>query len=452
MFVRTTKEEKFCVFFAFFTLMIPLSSCWNSSDAQAIRKNGVLSGNYDRLVRPSQITNVSVAFNLLTINDLDIKNQIFSTTGWIEANWNDHRLSWDPTTYNNITDVFADESEVWRPVFFIDNSVSDLSIISDAKLLYRVTHTGEVEWEQPRMFNTHCRVDITFYPFDTQLCHIKLTSWGYTTDEIELQPAYSEILTEDLEPNGEWNLLKTSVKKNELTELRSDGVMTKHWEVIFSIVTKRRTSYYVTGILLPVFLLSYLNTLVFVLPVESGEKIGFILTVLLSLAVLLTIITDKIPSTSIEVSILSVYLAITLCFSVVSCILSVFVMSVSFQDTTKPLPQWGEKIATNSFFPLSCLKKCSNCVLSNRNRTSCDNVTTRSEKNVNDCGDISLNDDGYSPKKDAKSELTWTELAKKLDRLFFYVTFVLITLETIAFLLILMIGGSLNSQQLVSSL
>ena len=148
----------------------------------------------------------------------------------------------------------------------------------------------------------------------------------------------------------------------------------------------------------------------------------------------------------------AVYLAITLCFSVVSCILSVFVMSVSFQDTTKPLPQWGEKIATNSFFPLSCLKKCSNCVLSNRNRTSCDNVTTRSEKNVNDCGDISLNDDGYSPKKDAKSELTWTELAKKLDRLFFYVTFVLITLETIAFLLILMIGGSLNSQQLVSSL
>lgn len=87
-------------------------------------------------------------------------------------------------------------------------------------------------------------------------------------------------------PNGEWNLLKTSVKKNELTELRSDGIMTKHWEVIFSIVTKRRTSYYVTGILLPVFLLSYLNTLVFVLPVESGEKVPgltYIYTMLLYL-------------------------------------------------------------------------------------------------------------------------------------------------------------------------
>ena len=93
MFVCTTKEEKFCVFFAFFTLMIPLSSCWNSSDAQAIRKNGVLSGNYDRLVRPSQITNVSVAFNLLTINDLvryriKIWPHFFSINDLVRYDWN----------------------------------------------------------------------------------------------------------------------------------------------------------------------------------------------------------------------------------------------------------------------------------------------------------------------------------------------------------------------------
>lgn len=36
--------------------------------------------------------------------------------------WEDYRLAWDVTKYPDITDVFADESEVWRPVFFIDNS------------------------------------------------------------------------------------------------------------------------------------------------------------------------------------------------------------------------------------------------------------------------------------------------------------------------------------------
>lgn len=49
------------------------------------------------------------------------------------------------------------------------------------------------------MFTTHCSVDITFYPFDTQLCEIKLTSWGYSTDEIELHPAQTVILADDLE-------------------------------------------------------------------------------------------------------------------------------------------------------------------------------------------------------------------------------------------------------------
>ena len=47
-------------------------------------------------------------------------------------------------------------------------------------------------------------------------------------------------------------------------------------------------------------------------------QIGFILTVLLSLAVLLTIITDKIPSTSIEVSFLCEWLDISFISGVLS--------------------------------------------------------------------------------------------------------------------------------------
>ncbi|XP_062602771.1 neuronal acetylcholine receptor subunit alpha-7-like [Saccostrea cucullata] len=429
-------------------IWISLSMSWNSDDVQTIRKNGVLSSGYDRLVRPSQITNVSVALNLITINFMDIKNQVLSTTGWIEASWEDHRLVWDVSKYPNITDIFADESEVWRPVFFVDNSVSDLSIISDSNLLYRVTHTGEVEWEQPRMFTTHCNVDITFYPFDTQLCEIELTSWGYTTDEIELLPANSEILTESLEPNGEWNLLHTNVKKTQLTELRVDGVMTKHWEIVFTLVLQRRTAYYVTGILLPVFLLSYLNTIVFLLPVESGEKIGFILTVLLSLAVLLTIITDKIPSTSIHVSIISVYLAITLCFSVVSCILSVLVMSVNFQDDSKPLPKWIEKLIRNDLFPFDCLKKCSNCLKTSRNKT-CNRDAGIPEVNTT-VEDVDVTGKGDSNSIKKPERFSWNDAARKLDVLFFYVTLVLITLETIVFIVVLMIGGTASAQRLVS--
>lgn len=50
------------------SITTPLSWTWSSSDVQTVRKSTILSSSYDRLVRPSQITNVSVALNLLTIN------------------------------------------------------------------------------------------------------------------------------------------------------------------------------------------------------------------------------------------------------------------------------------------------------------------------------------------------------------------------------------------------
>lgn len=43
-----------------------------------------------------------------------------------------------------------------------------------------------------------------------------------------------------------------------------------------------------------------LGTMVFVLPVESGEKNGFSLTILLSMSVVMTILSDHIPPISTQ--------------------------------------------------------------------------------------------------------------------------------------------------------
>jgi len=56
--------------------------------------------------------------------------------------------------------------------------------------------------------------------------------------------------------------------------------------------------------MMPIVLTSLLVVLVFIVPVESGEKVSYVLTVFLSLAVLLTIVADSLPSTSITTSIL----------------------------------------------------------------------------------------------------------------------------------------------------
>ena len=65
--------------------------------------------------------------------------------------------------------------------------VNNLGILEDEKLLIRATDTGIMTWEPPGIFETYCDVDVTYYPFDTQLCKVEVTSWAYTLNEVNLQ-------------------------------------------------------------------------------------------------------------------------------------------------------------------------------------------------------------------------------------------------------------------------
>ena len=76
------------------------------------------------------------------------------------------------------------------------------------------------------------------------------------------------------------------------------------YRVFYLPFTDRRTQFYNLNVMMPIVLTSLLVVLVFIVPVESGEKVSYVLTVFLSLAVLLTIVADSLPSTSITTSIL----------------------------------------------------------------------------------------------------------------------------------------------------
>ena len=74
--------------------------------------------------------------------------------------------------------------------------------------------------------------------------------------------------------------------------------------VTFKFKMERKPQYYGMNVVLPIMVLSVLSSMVFVLPPESGEKMGFSLTVLLAFAVLLTLIADSMPTTSRTTSIM----------------------------------------------------------------------------------------------------------------------------------------------------
>ena len=65
---------------------------------------------------------------------------------------------------------------------------------------------------------------------------------------------------------------------------------------------QRRRSFYILNIILPVLFLSVTSSLTFALPSDAGEKMGLSITVLLAYAVYLTLVTDSMPDTSVQVT------------------------------------------------------------------------------------------------------------------------------------------------------
>ena len=159
----------------------------------------------------------------------------------------------------------------------------------------RITPNGRIIWNPVGIYRVSCQSDTRFYPMDTQICFYKISSWAYNSAEINLffhksHPVDVSFYVE----NGEWDLLSAEPFREESDTRTGDQFST----ITFSLKLRRRPLFHVGKTLFPVSIMPILIAAVFKLPVESGEKIGFSLTVLLSYAVYLSVITEDIPSSS----------------------------------------------------------------------------------------------------------------------------------------------------------
>lgn len=47
-----------------------------------------------------------------------------------------------------------------------------------------VSYDGKVTWQPPAIYKCYCNINVKFFPFDEQNCHLKFGSWSYSGDEV----------------------------------------------------------------------------------------------------------------------------------------------------------------------------------------------------------------------------------------------------------------------------
>ncbi|GFN75628.1 acetylcholine receptor subunit alpha [Plakobranchus ocellatus] len=287
----------------------------------------------------------------------------------------------------------------------------------------RVYSTGRIEWFPGAVIHTSCPIDVTYFPMDSQY----------------------PIVLDKYKRNGQWDLVDSWASQEE-------GKKTPN-KITFYLLLKRRRIYYILNILIPVLLLSFTGTLALALPAEAGEKMGMCLTVLLAYSVYLTIVSEELPNTSLQINFFSFFKDIAFvgipgnidrhhgCHSDMTvCILRLYHRDDTEQvgPVTEKLTRFLQKITCtakgrkphkNSVTPLFVQSQLSEVELNSPDKAQSQNTIST---NLN-----------FERSNSAQTieHLTWQEVAKTLDCFLFTLMSCISLVCTLCFGFVLMVGS-----------
>ncbi|CAG5127253.1 unnamed protein product [Candidula unifasciata] len=281
----------------------------------------------DKLGNETYSVDVNVSFALLTIVDVDDVSQSFNCNGFLAFVWKDEMLAWDPAKYGGQTMIHPQAKDIWRPRVILANTLEDRDIFAENNAPIMLTSDGVIRWFPGSTFPTSCALNMIKYPFDKQTCYIQLIAMGNIADELQFVVAPKPVESQYYLPNGEWELENATVNVLNIT----DGeYCLSSFVVTFTI--RRNPDGILVNIVLPVVFLSFLNLWVFVIPVESGEKISYGTTVLMALSVFMTTMGAMLPVSSNQIPSVVIYLFVLLIISLLTVITSIVIVCLHHKE------------------------------------------------------------------------------------------------------------------------
>nr|XP_013797268.1 PREDICTED: acetylcholine receptor subunit gamma [Apteryx mantelli mantelli] len=301
-----------------------------------------LMANYNRHLRPAlrgdQLINVTLKLTLTNLISLNEREETLTTNVWIEMQWCDYRLRWDPKSYDDIELLRVPSTMVWLPDVVLENNIDGTFEIT----LYTnvlVSPDGCIYWLPPAIYRSSCAIHVTYFPFDWQNCTLVFQSQTYSANEINL------LLTEEdgqtvewiaIDPeafteNGEW-----AIKHRPARKIINAGRFTpddiQYQQVVFYLIIQRKPLFYIINIIVPCVLISSMAVLVYFLPAKAGgQKCTVSINVLLAQTVFLFLIAQKVPETSQAVPLIGKYLTFLMVVTVVIVVNAVIVLNVSLR-------------------------------------------------------------------------------------------------------------------------
>ncbi|GMS79226.1 hypothetical protein PENTCL1PPCAC_1401, partial [Pristionchus entomophagus] len=280
--------------------------------------------DYRKELRPvkddsSGPTNVTVQLYFKQIQKIQENDQIITLYCWLEEYWMDEFLRWDPAEFGGISTLHVPADMIWKPDLLVYNNANMNVKDNELQTNSLIEYDGKVSLFRAMIIDITCYLNMNKFPFDQQICYIMLASWSYDGSQIMLQTAEEPTAAPNANktnlatlthyiPNMEWKLVDFKYRSNlKFYECCPNP----YPDISYFFAIKRNPSYYLFTLIIPSAFITIVTVIGFFTPHsstgENTEKVSLGVTALLSLAIILMMVSDKLPATSDSVPLLGQY-------------------------------------------------------------------------------------------------------------------------------------------------
>ncbi|CAG2245661.1 unnamed protein product [Mytilus edulis] len=281
-----------------------------------------ISPNIRPRLNQTDSVDITVVMTLYSIKDYDEVSGTLTVVATYLLYWHDELRNWNESNYGDLTLMKTKITETWIPKILIQNMVSKRSVflfdndVDIGTTFVKYNSSGHASFMVESVHECSCSAEIMYFPFDVHACAIELLTVE-NSNEIQFRSLLKEIYMNYTRSNAEWSV-QSDLVENKLTDYYS--------LVNFKIILSRNPRFLFLNLVVPVVFLSFVNLLVFCLPVASGERASMSFTVLLTFVVFISMVTNILPASN-DISLFNVFLQIQLFCSILITFCAVWSIS-----------------------------------------------------------------------------------------------------------------------------
>ena len=284
----------------------------------------------------SETVEIKVYIYLKNIENFDISSGKLSLAFTVHAIWTDEYKIWNPSNYDGISVTSIPKSTLWIPTMLIVEAVS----FSTRYAMYndqedeavQIYFNGVVSYLKDTQADISCDVNVWKYPYDQHTCTLSLIASTSDNETVIFTDSPIFVFT-ILNNNSNWEVSHLSYENANFMSIYS--------KPIFRMTLTRKPQYLLLNIVLPVIILEFLNLFVFVLPIDSGERVSVSITIVLTVFVFMTSLSDKLPETHSPYSSFNIFVVGQSIYSSLITISAILMAWMHSEETVPAVLKWN---------------------------------------------------------------------------------------------------------------